>query len=406
MSRKLLLTWRTAIAAISVYVAYSATIHTIVFLTQYRNPTTALRFEPHNPVALVRDAQLRLATGRSSSLNRQDLLDIARDSIRKLPINAAAFRLFTVMNTFGSDLGEVREQIAMSDRLSRRDLATQLFLIEDSVGRNDIAAALHHYDTALRVKQSSRALLYPVLTDAMEVPAIRKRFLPYMADPPPWLESFLRFAVSNTDDPSAIAAMAINAKGFPTASAYQSLNAELLARLVAGADLKGAVHYFRSIKGADKDLLTTLEMTDSTSASQFAPISWQPIAIDGIDPVFVAVGGKVLELETTMDSGYQGQVARKLIALPAGRYSLLVPIRSEDFAKSDVLTWMISCNGSTEGVTPFSATTNLASEFQIAGSFAIPEGCPVQMVTVTARTSMRHTAVTLNISSPKLERLR
>lgn len=382
-------------------VAYFSASAALVNVLHARLPSAALAIDSNDPVALVRDAQIQLATGEGLEGGPPQIFDIARRSVLELPINAPALRLYGLVSSANSDLTGVRDQMALSDRMSRRDSASQLWLIEDAVARNDVAGALRHYDVALRINEPTRALLYPVLTDALEEPVILRRFLPYMVEQPPWLVSFLRHAVSNTRDPRVIVDLARMAGGFPKDTAYASLDTELLRHLVIENYYEAAIDHFRRIDGADPALLTSLQKTDASTAEAFKPISWEPYSIDGISPILVGSETGGIEIESDIESGYVGPVARKLLALPTGRYSIRAQMRGEGFGQSDSVTWSLTCG---EAATLLDQTVEIDEEFAISGGFTVPSGCPAQMLTISARTGFNTGGVTLVLARAELTR--
>lgn len=370
-------------------VAYGAASSAAVNLMHTRAPEIALSIDGDDPVALIRKAQLDLAAGNVGTNGGDDLAATIRQSVAELPLNAPAFRLAGLASATNADIPGVRAQMALSSRIERRDAAAQLWLIEDAVQRNDVAAALRHYDTALRISESTRPVLYPVLTDAMDSAVIRKRFLPYIETQPPWLESFLRFAVSNTDQPTAIAALAKEAGGFPEGFAYSSLDRELLSRLVANEDYREAIAHFRRIDGADAETVTTLALTADSTNERYTPVTWQPFSIEGIEPFVVATGAGGVEIEADLQSGFSGPVARKLMALRPGNYTLSAKMRAEDFGMSDKADWRITCPGTERTAAIFFKEVDFADEMPVAGSFTVPGDCAVQLVTVSAATTVR-----------------
>lgn len=394
--------WRLLGGAIALVIAGSAALHSASFALQARDPGLALKIDSTNPVALVRKAHQELMTGAAGRGGGADALASAREAIREQPLNAPAFRLYGLVRVANADLDAIGAQIAMSDRLSRRDVGAQLFLIEDSVRRNDIAGALRHYDTAMRADRASRALLFPVLTSALSEPLIRQRFKPYLASPPPWMESFLRSAISTSKDPSSLAALAIESGGFPDGDEYGSIHTELMVALEAANQLPQLARYYRSIGTAPQSNLTSLAFTEANTDRALAPVSWLPYATDGIDSTFVSTGGAGLELETTMNQGFAGIIARKLTALRPGNYTLRAPMRAENFYPGDTVRWQVSCPGTGNGKILFNATAELADQFSVGGRFSVPNDCPVQKIEIFSDTSFGAGSLTLTSASPAL----
>ncbi|MEM6474708.1 MAG: hypothetical protein AAF687_00930 [Pseudomonadota bacterium] len=397
---------RTLLIALSTaLVAAAAFANSLVNINHARLPDFALAFDGDDPVALVNKAQSDLASGALSAEGSDAVLSIVRRSVAQLPLNAPAFRLLGLSSAANADLPGVRAQMAISERMERRDPAAQLWLIEDAVQRNDVAGALRHYDLALRNDESTRAVLYPVLTDAMENAAIRARFVPYMSAPPPWLESFLRFAVSQTQQPVAIADLAKRAGGFPDGAPYTSLDRELLTQLVAFEDFEAAIAHFKRIKDADLSAATTLALTDKTTDEAYMPITWQAFSIDGIEPFVLSSpeGAGAVEIEAELEAGYTGPVARKLVALKPGSYTVTAAMRAEDFGGLDRAVWSITCAGGS-GAPLANDAVDLADEFDLRSSFTVPADCPVQLALVSAETTLRTGYLKLVLAEIDLKR--
>lgn len=388
--------WRAWVFALATMLTLSfAARDALAFAFQDSAPEFVLRIDPGNPIASVRLAQAR-ATAGDAALTPDRLAETARGSIARLPLNVGAFRLIATTARGRTTLEELGERMAVAHHLSRRDVGTELFMIEDAVRRNDAAGALEYYDTALRVGQSSRTLLYPVLTEALNEPLVRQRFVPFLNSPPPWLESFLRFAVSNSTNPSSMVELSVLAGGFPGGKAYESIDTELLTALVERKQLATAVRYYLSLPNAKPALATSVAMSQEGINPAFAPISWQAYSIPGIDAVWIAAG-QGLELEALLDAGFVGPVARKVLALRPGTYRLAAPFRTEGYDPSDSLTWTIACPDDRKLMT---TTVSLAPQGRLEPIFMVPDNCPAQMVMVAASTAPGSATITLTLQSP------
>lgn len=398
--------WRGALAGVTaLVVAGMASVHAAGMVFQLRAPSLALQLDEDNPVALVRDAQMRIAAGGTAEAGQGDaVLAAARRSVAQLPLNADAFQLYGLIQLANADPSAMSRQVAMADRLSRRDLGSQLFLIEDAVRRNDVAAALRHYDTAMRVQESSRAILFPILTEALSEPAIRQRFLPYMTSSNPWLEPFLRFAIGNASEPESIAALAIEAGGFPEGDRFATRDRELLAVLIGNGDYGMALRLFRSVANVDSGVLTQAGFTEAATDPAVAPFTWQPITVAGIDPIFLAGNGDTLDLEARLDSGYDGWVVRKLFTLAPGAYTFQSALGSRGAQPNDTARWQIRCVDGGGEAELLVASTRLGEESTVGGRFTVPADCTMQQVLLSATTQVSAQDVTLTVSSPRLIR--
>ncbi|NQX93320.1 MAG: hypothetical protein HRT64_00045 [Erythrobacter sp.] len=402
LSRKALVFGVAAILGAGAAVANAA-----VNMLHARAPDLALAIDGGDPVALIRSAELKRAAGDEAARSSAAVLSAVQRSVDRLPLNGPAFRLYGLSSATNADLGAMRAQMRVSDQMERRDVGTQLWLIENAVEQNDVNRALRHYDTALRIEETSRALLYPVLTGAMDSALIRERFTPYMAANPPWLESFLRFAVSKTGTPVSMAELARFNGGWPEGAAFSSLDTELLARLFSNEDYAAAVDHFRRIDGADQSILTSLQLTNASTNWRLAPIAWQPFQINGIETYILASpeGSGAMEIEAEVEAGYKGPVARKFLALEPGRYSLSAAMRAEDFSRQDLAGWALSCAGGNGGAALLSEETAFDETMALSATFVVPAGCPVQSLMVSAETLVTTRYVKLILASAQLRKL-
>ncbi|MGB3472044.1 MAG: hypothetical protein WBA51_14590 [Erythrobacter sp.] len=388
--------------------AGAAMANAAVNMFHTRAPVAALAIDGNDPVALIRNAQTKIVAGDSAARTDQAVLSVVQRSVRRLPINGPAFRLYGLNSATKADLSAMRAQMRVSDRMERRDVGAQLWLIENAVEQNDVNRALRHYDTALRIEESSRALLYPVLTSALDSELIRERFLPYMKANPPWLESFLRYAVSKTENPVAVAQLAKLNGGWPEGAAFSSLDTELLSRLVSNKDFAEAAAHFRRIEGVDETILTSLVLTNTSTNSRLAPIAWQPFSIDGIESYILASpeGGGKVEIEAEVEAGFKGPVARKYLALEPGRYRLTSSMRAEDYSRQDQARWVLACAGGNDGLALVSETVDMDEEMALETRFTVPSDCPVQLLMVSADTLVTTRYVKLILASAGLDRLK
>ena len=372
-----------------------------------RAPELALVIDSDDAVALVRRAELALAAGDPEVRSEDFFRRTVQRSVARLPINGPAFRLYGLSGAAGSDLRTVRAQMQLSDRMERRDPGAQLWLIESAVADNDIDRALRHYDRALRIEESSREILYPVLTQAMDSAIIRQRFAPYMSAVPPWLESFLRFAVSKTQTPSSLAELARVSGGWPKGAAFSSLDTELLARLVDNEDFLAAAHHFQRMEIANIPTLTNVRLSERSTDWRSAPMTWQPFRIDGIEPFIVASaqGGDAVEIEAQLESGYTGPVARKFLTLKPGAYRFSARMRGKQHSRRDTARWVIACAGGSQQHPLLGEDLALGERMDLDARFSVPAQCPVQEVGVSVQTMVTTRYVTLVLASASLEPL-
>src|SRR3546814_20250863 len=113
---------------------------------------------PHNGRIAGRLSQTLYRSGASEA-DQARAVTIARDALQHDPTAVEAVATLAADAFARGDQAKGERLLAYSQKLSRRDLRTQLMAIELAVAQGDISGALRHYDIALRTKQHAPELL-------------------------------------------------------------------------------------------------------------------------------------------------------------------------------------------------------------------------------------------------------
>ena len=140
------------------------------------------RLQSNSARLLVEQARSRATAVRAEAFAEQALL---RD-----PTNVEAVWALAFVRGAQNREAQARALIAYSDRLSRRDLATRLAMIEERVQANDIDGALRNFDIALKTSAQAPTVLMPVLVSASQDDAIAPRLLTLLRTNPAWKQAF------------------------------------------------------------------------------------------------------------------------------------------------------------------------------------------------------------------------
>jgi hypothetical protein len=345
--------------------------------THRRNPDTALRFTGDDAVALAALADRRIADQGAAATVDAETLKLARESLKRQALNPVALRLIGIGASVKGGFAAGRPAMSAANRLSRRDLPTQFWLIEEAVSRGDVAGALGHYDHALRTKPGSQQLLFPVLTSAVEDPALWPAFGRYVREPAPWLGDFARFSIRNSAKPRAIAEFLRRSGGLPHEEVYAALEAELLKRLAEADAFADAGRYYRSLDGANPAILTEAGFTGATTEARFAPLTWELFASPGISSAFLRdETGEAIRLHATMEGSTTGAVARKIIYAQPGRYRFRAIQRTAAAGEGATAQWELRCGGSRGANIIWSKSVALLADGSTVDEvIAIPAGC-------------------------------
>jgi hypothetical protein len=109
------------------------------------------------------------SNGSQSDMAQANVL--ARRALAHSPINVEAVRTLALVQAASGRADSAHRLIKYAETLSRRDVPTQMWLIEDRVAANDIPAVLLHYHRAMQTSREARSLLSPILAQAANNPA-------------------------------------------------------------------------------------------------------------------------------------------------------------------------------------------------------------------------------------------
>jgi hypothetical protein len=350
--------------------AYAAFAQSVGAITQTRDPLLALRLNPSNPIALAVHAD-RLTAGNPNSLieDRAEIVQLARRSVNGLAVNPRAVRVLAFGVEGAGKKDQARRLIDLASRLSRRDLLTQLWLIEDNVGRDDAAQALVHYDVALRANRNAGSVLYPVLASAITDSALWPAFGPYIKRPAPWLSEFSQFVLEQQTGETALAELFIRYGKAPNVSTESTL----LAQLIAKGEYTLARRYYGSIQGANNAVLTSIGFSTTHTNPRFVPVTWQPISSSAIAAALERGPDGTQQFHIAADANVRETALRKFLMLAPGAYRLDVDQRLIASGTGAETHWEIRC---LRGQAPAVVAGQLASGK--SAELTIPANCPAQ----------------------------
>ena len=365
--------WRALVIIVCATLAWGAAVSAVVNITSDSNPAFALRLAPADPNALAAwvDASLSKA-----NVDQRALVSKSSDVEKSLrgQANAKAIRQLALIADAKGKTADARALMKLSAKLSRRDFVTQLWLIEDGVRADDIASTMAHYDVALRTSAESAAILHPILSSALVDETVQRAFTPYLRTNPPWLGSFLSFAINAGSSPVAIAETILKGGRLPDTVGYRALETQLLQQLAAKAAFPEAFRYYASLAGADARVVTSTAFGKSEMVAEHLPLTWQTLSSPGIDAIFEASAkGSARQLHVIVSSGERAPALRKLMGLAPGLYRFsqkMTPVRLANGASA---YWQLLCYQNTAFVPIWRSDINTAE-------ISIPANCKAQYI--------------------------
>lgn len=339
----------------------------------------ALRVNPHDGGALVNRDEQMLGTAEDP---RKLILSVeprARLALAQNPLNPRAIRLLAAAADLSKDRPKALRLLALSQRISRRDLGTHLALIEYYSSIGNVDATLNQYDLALTSSGSANDTLFPILAGALTEPEIRSKMAPYVRADRPWLRGFVAYSIANADQIGELALLIRQSGGLPKHTDYRELETNLLSQLIARKKYTAARDFFLTLPGASLAMLQTAAFTPDTANRAFGPMAWY------FSDESEASGqlGEDGKLWVRTAPGKRGTAAQRILFLSPGRY---VFQQTAEFAQdAGSAVWELRCmreSGATM-IWQYQIPASRAAK-AISSPITIFSDCPTQMLTLGA----------------------
>jgi hypothetical protein len=343
-------------------------------------------------------ASAYLEGGKPTSDNLVSARTLATAVLRREPANVVAARTLALVSSVaeGNDV-KAKRLITYAESLSRRDLPTQLWLIEKNVAANKIDGALVHYDRALRTNVGARDILIPILSEAAKQPAVAAPLAKMLAKRPLWWTEFADKFIFASDAPEALAltmgALRLDAKKDGERNFLQ----QTMVSLVEGGAPAKAYSIYLSAVGNARPPSTFVRNGGFAEMPTLAPFDW--LLLDEADLAATRdrrdEGAGDWSLFLTAQNGRNGIVARQLLMLPPGSYRLgaIGGDMPRDAASVPVVS-LICADKAATMLGRFRYTAGRANA-AIDGAFTVPSAkCPAVWLLVSRSAPLDRESVT------------
>lgn len=306
---------------------------------------------------------------------------LARRALAASPVSVLAVRALADAAALRGDIPRADRLFAYSETLSRRDLLTQMWLIEERVRQGDVAGALTHYDRALRTVGRARGILFPVLVPAASRPDVAGALAPLLARRVAWGPDYLAVMAEAPDaSPDALGRLLLAARLRPEVAAERGPLGAAVGRLVASGRYSTAYAAYRQAVG-EKGAGVLLRDGGFEADPVLPPFDWSFADETDLSATRERGGnGTALVLRAT--NGRSGELARQLLLLRPGGYRLGLSAsgaQADRLSRAAVAVTCLSSGGELLRL-PVSAITRA----RLTGTFGVPAGCAAQMLTIVA----------------------
>jgi hypothetical protein len=157
------------------------------------DPTSAYSADPSDGLAALKVFASELKDKPQFIISSRET-DAARASLVSRPLNASLLSFYGLRAASIAKPELANTLMASADTVSRRDAFSQLWMIEQKSGADDVKGAVAHYNALLSVHPAMHATFLPVLVSAVAYPEVRVAIRPYLNQETKWSAPFLDLA--------------------------------------------------------------------------------------------------------------------------------------------------------------------------------------------------------------------
>jgi len=384
---------RTAIALAILVAGLALTMwHAAIHLGK-SDPVRGARLASGN-ARLATEAARKMA--ENIARNAEQASELARMALARDATLTPAIETLALAAQQRGDRAEAARLFDLSSRISRRSLATRLWLAQQAVERGQAEVALAHMDLALRTSTQAPAIVFPALERGLADTALEAQIARLVDRPSDWREAFLIQAVDDADAEGATSLLlAMKDREFVAA---KGIDRRLVGRLVGERRFMAARRLSDAFRPAGRPGL--IADPGFTGTVDRYPFGWGLVEGGAMGAAIGSQGGRPALAYHALP-GRSGQVAGQLLMLAPGRYRLAT--QTAQTGRPAPL-WAVACGergGARLAELSFPARPGASS----MAEFTVPPGCEAQWLTL-------HLAPSIDgeqygaVASVSLERLR
>lgn len=292
-------------------------------LTRF-SPEVAVKAAPNNGEARANLVERKVlsavqkAGGEFPPSLAEPLWQESRQAFLKAPLAAPAIRSAALAREAMGDEEVARNLMRGLMGLTKRDLATHLWLIKDDGRLGDLAGILRHYDFALRTSSRAPDILLPRLVLMLQARGAIEVLAPIMAQKPPWAAQFWRttYVTSETLPQAAELRLALLDQNTRVPN---DVDRRLILSLARDREWEVATKLYRRVAGEGAPALDQVGEADFSRAPRLPPIEWN-FPSSGLQSGEIITKTRRMILSGGPNSS--GVAAMRVVALAPGRYEL------------------------------------------------------------------------------------
>jgi len=365
------------------------------------------RFMPGAALAINRSSPDALTAANETAWAAKDKTTFKRIAkanalsvLKREPLSERALRQLGTYYVLTGQHAKGRGLVTLSTTVTKRDAAGQMWLAADSARLGRIDDALRAFDIVIRTQPEAREMAFTGMNAALADPRFRSAFVELAAKNPPWLSSFVAFAIGTSTRPSELADVLGKLRPIPKSVLPQREAGALLSRLVSEAPVENALNLYLSLPGSRRAILTTMDFQNGGEAFRYSPFGWQVFDNAGVQAFGSAKGANAM-IEALVLPGYRGTAARKLLFLSPNTYRWTSTALLDEMAQGATAATTLSCyTGPGKWARVASAQLRNGSNLF---DFKVPGNCRAQLLSLDLIGADNQNDSAMTLHSMKLE---
>lgn len=371
------------ILAFGAVVLWAAIGVTLTMTVGRSNPELALRWWPWGAAPKAALAARIAADVKAPPADLARAEQLAREALLREPVNVEAARALAMLRARENKLDAANRLFVYAEKLSRRDLPTQLWLIEHAVQNEDIPGALKHYDRALRTSRTAPDILLPVLVAAADDPAIVQPLVRTLAPRPHWWRQFMTLAMKDIKNGKALVSYARSLKLEMSNAEDKEYIVRVVDRLTRDRLYDDALAYYGDVTGTPAAKLGLVRNGGFEGPNTGLPFDWWLREEPGLTADMELFGDDT-HLVLRAGRGRGGDLAKQLLVLKPGTYQISGRVGDTGQDKLEVPSIVFACVGGAsllDRPLPFSGEEGAPFSYSFT---VLKPGCQAQWLSIRA----------------------
>lgn len=323
-----------------------------------------------------------------------------RTALLEHPLHARAIRLLALDTELGGDKASATRLMRVSNRVSRRDLPTQFWLLREEATAGNWDAALTHLDAGLSTKANIWPQLFPVMTGQLSDARLRTSIAALLREGRPWTIAFINFAVKEGPDVELLDEFFREATPLPGGQPVRDLLAPVIARLVAAGKIAQARAFAIEVIDVAPRQIDDLVISTADNNGVAEPLVWQRGQAEGLSVSYEGGSARIFATVTSPASA----LTRYMMVTPGSSYALRYSAEQSGTEADETLEWVIQCPDGAS-LLPIHREALVSSTGSTETNFQVPKGCPAIRIDLVVDSPSTGNGVALKVVPIALTRI-